>query len=114
MQSGYMLSVKAAVSLANFLVIIPFGLKYLTENRGVSKPGANLIGMRVSVVFLGVGALAISLSIKLWIFIPGGLSPKASTEPPKLTRHSNDDLCPWVWACSLHTVSTHISAVQQR
>ena len=114
MQAGYMLSVKAAVSLANFLIIIPFGLKYLTENRGVSKPGANLIGLRASTVFLVLGALAISLSVKFWIFIPGELPNKASAKPAKLTRHSNDGLYPWVWACSLHTVTTHISAVQQR
>ena len=70
-QAGYLFSVKAVAMLLLYIVIIPVGLKYLTGKRNFSTAVANLTGMKISIVNLCIGALAISLSVDIWMFIPG-------------------------------------------
>ena len=70
-QAGYLFSVKAVAMLLLYLVIIPVGLKYLTGKRNFSTVAANLTGTKISIVILCIGALAISLSVDIWMFIPG-------------------------------------------
>ena len=54
-----------------FIIVIPAGLKYLTDKRHFSTVAANLIGTKISIVILCVGALAVSMSKTIWLFIPG-------------------------------------------
>ena len=54
-----------------YLVFIPVGLKYLTGKQNFSTAAANLTGTKISFVILCIGALAISLSVEIWMFIPG-------------------------------------------
>ena len=72
-QAGYLFSVKSVAMLLLYLVIIPVGLKYLTGKRSFSTAAANLTGTKISIVILCIGALAISLSVEIWMFIPGKL-----------------------------------------
>lgn len=58
-----------------FLVVLPAGLKYLTEKRNFSTVAANLAGTKISIVVLCVGAFAVSTSVNIWMFIPGKWSP---------------------------------------
>ncbi|KAK0507250.1 hypothetical protein JMJ35_010288 [Cladonia borealis] len=69
-QAGYLFYVKAVAMLLLYIVIIPVGLKYLTGKRNFSTAAANLTGTKISIVSLCIGALAISLSVDIWMFIP--------------------------------------------
>ena len=72
-QAGYLLSVKEVAMFLVYIVIIPVSLKYLTGNRSFSTAAANLAGTKIRIVILCIGALAISLSVDIWMSIPGKL-----------------------------------------
>ncbi|KAI9818780.1 MAG: hypothetical protein M1827_007600 [Pycnora praestabilis] len=69
-QAVYFFSMKAGINIILYTLIIPLILSYLINHRNYAKVEANLWGAKASLVLLSIGVLAISVSVKIWMFIP--------------------------------------------
>jgi hypothetical protein len=83
-EATYFFSLKAAVTLALFSIIIPGGLHILVSWRGYERAAANLLGAKLSLLCIGGGVLAIGLCSELWMLAIGRIP--SSSRPAGLER----------------------------
>jgi hypothetical protein len=73
-QAAYLFSLKAAVNVLLYTVIVPVSIAYLVSNWGFSSVHANFWAEKGSIVLLCFGSLAIGLSFNIGLLIASKLT----------------------------------------
>ena len=87
-QAAYLFSLKAAVNVLLYTVIVPVSLAYLVSRWSFTSAHANFWAQKASIVLLCLGSLAIGLSFNIGLLIASKLRATPISDRDLLTKSS--------------------------